>query len=170
MNLKSVRFIYFWHSWSVQYLFKEKNIIITYGKTQSCKVSSGLLRSVLSALAQTVALIVMSGLECCKIVHEPGRQGTPEARQRLIIIGKGPRRMKENRLHSTMSSSTYVPGRDCMSRYYLVISPLHSVGTPSPRLSSFTHVVFLYVSSTSRLRHRFSIVEMHYRSLYPISL
>lgn len=117
------------------------------------KYRSGHCTQLLSALVQTLALIVMSGPESYKIVHELGRQGTPEARQRLIIIGKGPRRMKENRLHSTMSSSTYVPGRDCMSRYYLVISPLHSVGTPSPRLSSFTHVAFLYA------RPRASVID-----------
>lgn len=114
---------------------------------------------------------LLPGPESCTIAQEQAGEGKgrPRARQRLIIIGKGPRRMKEDRLHSTMSSSTCVPGRDCMSRYCLVISPLHSVGTPSPRLSSFTHAAFLYVCSTSRFRHRFSIVGIHYWPPYPIS-
>lgn len=53
--------------------FKEKNIIIPYDKIQSCKVSPGLLHPVLSAFAQTVALIVIPGPESCTIVHRPGR-------------------------------------------------------------------------------------------------
>lgn len=55
--------------------FKESNIIVLYGKTQSCKVSSGLLHSVLSAFTQTVHLIAMSDLESCTIVHELANVG-----------------------------------------------------------------------------------------------
>lgn len=149
--------------------FERSSIIVPCGKTQSCKVSSGLLHPVLSAFTQTVPLIATSGPESCTSVHwqtrgteRKGMQRTSEAWQRLIIIGKGsPRRTKEGRLHDTISILHV-----CLRPWlHVALLPCNltssTLGDGAPRPSSSTYAL-RHLALLSHFRHRFSMAGIHY--------
>lgn len=151
--------------------FEGSNIIVPYGKTQSCKVSSGLLHPVLSAFTQTVPLIATSGPESCTIVHELANAGDRGGGKAKDVGGiaasnyyreRGPRRMKEGRLHSTISVLHV-----CLRPWlHVALLPCNltssTLGASSLRPSSFTHTTSAHALS-SRFRYRFSMAGIHHR-------